>query len=70
MKEDDTQIAAMLSLDAQSIFDVRFIVAPFPCEGVCPLSEWIGMLSKLPEPEKHPSRAKGGKTSGVGMVNK
>ena len=52
MKEDDTQMAAMLSLDVQSRFDVRFIVAPFPYEGVRSPFEWIGTLSNLWEPEK------------------
>ena len=52
MKEDDTQMAAMLSLDVQSRFDVRFIVAPFPFEGVKSPSEWIGRLSNPREPEK------------------
>jgi len=34
MKEEETQTAAMLSLDVQSRFDVMFIVCPFLREGV------------------------------------
>jgi hypothetical protein len=53
MKEKETQTAAMLSLDVQSRFEVRFIEAPLS-EGVNPLSECRGTLSNLRDPEKRP----------------
>ena len=37
MKEEDTQMAAMLSLAVQSRLDVRYIVAPFCVRGSFPL---------------------------------
>jgi hypothetical protein len=56
MKEKETQTAAMLSLDVQSRFEVRFIEAPLS-EGVNPLSECRGTLSNLRGPEKRSNRA-------------
>jgi hypothetical protein len=51
MKEKETQTAAMLSLDVQSRFEVRFIEAPLS-KVVNPLSECRGTLSNLRDPEK------------------
>jgi hypothetical protein len=36
MKEEDTQTAAILSLDAQSRFVVRCMISPSPYEGLTP----------------------------------
>jgi len=58
IKEKDAQTAAILSLDAQSRFDVRFIGAPISEGGKSPF-EWRGTLSNLHGPEKHPERARG-----------
>ncbi len=36
MKDEDTQTAAMLSLDVQSRFVVRCMISPSPSEGLTP----------------------------------
>lgn len=36
MKDEDTQTAAILSLDVQSRFVVRCMISPCPCEGLTP----------------------------------
>jgi hypothetical protein len=41
MKEEDTQTAAILSLDVQSRFVVGCMIAPSPYEGLIFPSEWI-----------------------------
>jgi hypothetical protein len=53
MKEEDTQTAAILSLDVQSRFVVGCMIAPSPYEGLIPPSEWIGKIPNLRSPEKH-----------------
>jgi hypothetical protein len=53
MKEEDTQTAAILSLDVQSRFVVGCMIAPSPYEGLILPSEWIGKIPNLRGPEKH-----------------
>jgi hypothetical protein len=58
MKDEDTQTAAILSLDVQSRFVVRCMISPFSVRGISSPSEQIGKVSNLRGREKHLSRAR------------